>query len=282
MLIKHLSTPQIMRQVIYALIPAIIAYYIFFGTLVIIHLIIAILSAYLTEFIALSLRGYDFNKIKNSLLDSSGVVTAVLFALSVPITLPWYLIFFGVFFGLIFAKHIFGGLGNNIFNPAMLGFVFLLISFPQEMSNHSHFMLDGVSGATMLDSVKHNLTVYQNANNMLIINLLFAVGGLYLLIKKIIYWQIPVAMLSSVFIMGLIVDNIALHLLFGGVMLGAFFIATDGVSSPLSNIGRIIYATIIGFLVVIIREFGAYPDGVAFAVLIANIITPLIDYYFKK
>lgn len=284
------TTNQIMRRVIYALIPAIILSFHFFGFSVIIQLSLAITTSIIVEACIFKLRNQS---IKNNLEDGSGIVTAMLLALAIPSIAPWWIIVVGVAFALIFGKHLYGGLGNNLFNPAMVGYAFLLISYPVEMTqwqNYNTFIefnqifanFDGISGATLLDSVKHNLAVAVDANRTYLINIAFLVGGLYLFVIRVIYWQTPVAMLLSIIIFAELLDaNILLHLFSGGTMMGVFFIATDPVSSAASNVGRLIYGSLIGFLLIIIRLYGNYPDAVAFAVLMANIFVPMIDYYVR-
>ncbi len=271
-----------MLQVLLALVPAVGYYTYLFGEMVLLHLLVAIGSAYVAEYIVLVVKGTPVAKMKATLLDHSSILTAVLLALSVPFNLPWEILCFGVFFAVIMGKHIFGGLGHNIFNPAMIGYAVLLISFPIEMTNWSYFALDGVSGATVLDGTKHDLAIYPTAYELVIVNSLFAVGGLYLLFRGIITWHTPLVIIVVIALLGIGIDGSFMHILFGATLFGAFFIATDGVSSPTGYRGRIIYAILIGVLTVIIREFGNYPDGFAFAILIANMCAPLIDYYVKR
>jgi len=256
----------------------------------------------------LSIRGLP---VKSSITDGSAILTAILLAISIPSLAPWWVIVVGVAFAIIFGKQLYGGLGNNPFNPAMLGYAFLLISYPLQMTTwgidylniekalniiFNISSIDILSGATKLDEIKTQISLGSNIASLDIyslsqywINAGFLVGGLYLLARKIIFWQIPASFILGIFVTAsllfLIDDNIYLppqiHLMLGASMLGAFFIATDPVSSSTTPKGRLIYGFLIGMLVVIIRVFGGYPDGVAFAVLLINITVPLIDAYTK-
>ena len=304
----ELNTSQVMRQVIYALGLGVGASFYFFGWGVLIQIVLGIVTALVSESVFLSFRGLP---VKPTIADGSAILTAILLAISIPTMAPWWVIVVGVTFAIIFGKQIYGGLGNNPFNPAMLGYAFLLISYPLQMTTwggdyvnieqsiNAIFNISSVdilTGATKLDEVKMQISLGTHIENLDIyslsqswINAGFLVGGLYLLIRKIIYWQIPTAFILGIFatagLLFLIDDNIylppQLHLMLGASMLGAFFIATDPVSSSTTPKGRLIYGFLIGMLVVIIRVFGGYPDGVAFAVLLINIAVPLIDSYTK-
>ena len=304
----ELNTSQVMRQVIYALGLGVGASFYFFGWGVLIQIVLGIVTALASESVFLSFRGLP---VKPTIADGSAILTAILLAISIPTMAPWWIIVVGVTFAIIFGKQIYGGLGNNPFNPAMLGYAFLLISYPLQMTTwgsdyvnieqsiNAIFNISSVdilTGATKLDEVKMQISLGTHIENLDIyslsqswINAGFLVGGLYLLIRKIIYWQIPTAFILGIFatagLLFLIDDNIylppQLHLMLGASMLGAFFIATDPVSSSTTPKGRLIYGFLIGMLVVIIRVFGGYPDGVAFAVLLINIAVPLIDSYTK-
>lgn len=300
------STSQMMRQVIYALALGIVAIYSFFGWGVVVQIILAIVAAVATESLFLKIRK---RPIVPAISDGSAVLTAILLAISIPSIAPWWVVVVGVSFAIVFGKQLYGGLGNNPFNPAMLGYAFLLISYPLQMTtwagefvNFSQALelifnlnpTDALSGATRLDEVKTQLMLGKmmseiNAYSVAQawINMGFLLGGLYLLIRRVIFWQIP-----SAFLLGIVITAFLLslggsehylpvqnHLMLGGTMLGAFFIATDPVSATTTPTGRLIYGFLIGVLIVIIRTFGNYPDGVAFAVLLMNIAVPLIDYY---
>jgi electron transport complex protein RnfD len=217
----------------------------------------------------------------------------VLLAVAIPSIASWWIIVLGVFFAIVFGKHLYGGLGHNPFNPAMLAYVFLLISFPLEMTRwQSEFFMplsdafetvylnipiDAMTSATQLEKFvdKYSASFF--------INLAFLVGGLYLLVRRVIYWHIPTATLLSISVFAFIFDlNVGFHLLTGATMLGVFFIATDPVTAATTVRGRLIFGVLCGFIVIIIRKFGNYPDGFAFAILLANLCVPLIDYYSQS
>ncbi len=303
---KLLNTNQIMRQVSYALALGVGAQVYFFGLSVLIQIVLACITGLIVEAIFLRLRG---SEIKPAIIDGSVVLTAILLAISIPSIAPWWIIVLGVSFAVVFGKQIFGGLGNNPFNPAMLGYAFLLISYPVQMTQWpADYLsmdraadvifglsnLDGLTGATTLDHVKTQLTMSLsiqelefNSISQLWINIGFLIGGIYLLLRRIIFWQIPVLLLLGIVVMSTVLflvdsDQFAsplFHVVNGATMLAAFFIATDPVSASTTPLGRIIYGFLIGVLIVIIRVFGGYPDAVAFAVLLLNITVPLIDFY---
>ena len=306
MTVKLLNTNQIMRQVSYALALGVAAQVYFFGSSVLIQIFLACITGLITEALFLRLRG---SEIKPEIADGSVVLTAILLAISIPSIAPWWIIVLGVSFAVIFGKQIFGGLGNNPFNPAMLGYAFLLISYPMQMTQWPADYLsmgqavdvifglsniDGLTGAPSLDHLKTQLTMgisiqelELNSISQLWINIGFLLGGIYLLLRRIILWQIPVSLLLGVVMMSTALSLVdsnqfassLFHLVNGATMLAAFFIATDPVTASTTPSGRIIYGFLIGILIVIIRVFGGYPDAVAFAVLLLNITVPLIDFY---
>lgn len=299
------STSQIMRQVIYALVLGIAASYYFFGWGIILQIALAIITAISVESAFLKIRKLP---ISPAIGDGSAVLTGLLLAISIPSIAPWWVVVMGVAFAIIFGKQLYGGLGNNLFNPAMSGYAFLLISYPLQMTiwagdfvNFSQAFevifnlnsVDALTGATRLDEVKTQLALGKIISELSVhstaqawINAGFLLGGLYLLMRNIIYWHIPVAFLSGIAVMSVLLSltdgeylPIQNHFMLGATMLGAFFIATDPVSACTTPKGRLVYGFLIGVLIVIIRTFGNYPDGVAFAVLLMNITVPLIDYY---
>lgn len=313
-----------MLQLLLALVPAVIAIVYFFGPSVLITIILAIVTALLAEALMLKLR---HRPIKPFLLDGSAVVTAVLLAIALPPLAPWWLIVVGIVFAIVFAKHLYGGLGYNPFNPAMIAYVLLLISFPLEMTTwlpaiglnenpldfssafhvifngqlSSGLTLDTISGATPLDSMKTQIRLLQDPSLISQqplfgifggkgwewINLWFALGGLFLIYRRVISWHIPVSLLLGLTVISLITWLISpettasplFHLFSGGTMLAAFFIATDPVTAATTVKGRIVFGAGVGLLTYIIRVWGGYPDGIAFAVLLMNMLVPLIDYY---
>ena len=313
-----------MLMVIAGLIPGTIAMTYFFGWGVLFNIEIACGVALLCEASLLLIRG---RQISGTLLDLSAIVTAWLLALALPPLAPWWLTALGAFFAIVFGKQLYGGLGYNPFNPAMIGYVVLLISFPREMTqwilpiqlqdqapsfwqtaqiiftSHNELGWDAISSATPLDTVKTQLSLDQSiteirqasifgylaGNGWEWINIAYLLGGIWLIYKKIITWHTPVAMLSSLFLIASIFylfDSSqylppSFHLFSGAAMLGAFFIATDPVSSCTSNKGKLLFGAGIGLFTYIIRTWGGYPDAVAFAVLLMNMSAPFIDYYTK-
>ncbi len=314
------SITRTMLYVLYALIPGIITYVIFFGWGVVINIVIAIITALVAEILMLQLR---HRPIKLFIMDGSAVVTAVLLALALPNLAPWWLTFIGVAFAIIIGKHLYGGLGYNPFNPAMIGYALLLISFPLDMTiwlqpdttlpfvqslNYAlhttltNVNIDTMTMATTLDTVKtqsglgHSFSAIQNSAPAVFgqfagkgwewINLTFLLGGLWLLYQRVISWQIPTAFIASMFVMALAFypttgTSPIYHLFSGGTMLCAFFIATDPVTASTTPNGRLIYAAGIGIFAYIIRMWGGYPDGLAFGVLLMNMAAPTIDYYTR-
>ena len=316
------ATSRLMQNVLIALVPGSLAYIWFFGLGLIVNLVFAIAFALLFEALILWLRK---RPLKPYLSDYSAVVTAWLFALCIPMHSPWWLIATGIGFAMLAGKHLYGGLGFNPFNPAMVGYVVVLISFPKEMTTwfqplaisgeglglgeafaYTLGLLDGsqwdaLTSATPLDLYRTglgmNLTTGEIRQSPMfgdfagigwewIANWWF-IGGLYLLFSRTIRWHIPVAMIAGLMVPSTIaflfnpgsIPSPAFHLFSGGFMLGVFFIATDPVTASTTHRGRLLYGFLIGLLVFIIRTWGGYPDGVAFAVLLANMCVPLIDYY---
>lgn len=250
-------------------------------------------------------------KIKPSVTDGSALVTGVLLAFNVPSNIPWWIILIGSLVSIGIGKLSFGGLGNNIFNPALVGRVFLLISFPVQMTSwpvNKLAGIDAVTSATPLSLIKEGITngksISQiqglpNMNDVMlgidggslgeISALLLVLGGIYMLWKKVITWHIPVSIIATVVLLAGIFwlinpemyINPVYHIFAGGLMLGAIFMATDMVSSPMTPKGQLIYGFGIGLITISIRMFGAYPEGISFAILIMNAATPLINTYVK-
>ncbi len=284
--------------------PGLVALTVFFGWGTLINIIWLCLWALLFETLVLILRKRDYIFY---LKDYSALVTAVLLGLCIPPTSPWWLSLIGIFFAIVIAKHLYGGLGQNLFNPAMVAYAVLLIAFPIEMTNWTIPLgleqdLDAYTGATALDLFRNErggllVSEFWSQNSVFgtlssigweWVNLGFLLGGLLLLYKRIIGWQIPLAMLGSLVLMSALFydggssvsgGSPMMHLFGGGTMLGAFFIATDPVTASTTPKGRLIYGALIGIVTYIIRVWGAYPDGIAFAVLLGNFAAPFIDYY---
>lgn len=301
------STQKIMYRVVYAMIPALIWSVFVFGLDAIRVTLIAVVACLAIEYL---IQKY-LMKVKPTITDGSALITGILLAFNVPANLPWWIIIIGAIAAMGIGKLSFGGLGNNIFNPALVGRVFLLISFPVQMTSwpvNKQAGIDAVTSATPLGLLKEGINNgtpiseiagLPQMNDMLLGNIggslgeisaaLLVLGGIYMLWKKVITWHIPVSILLTVVaIAGIFwaVDpevyvNPVYHLLTGGLMLGAIFMATDMVSSPMTAKGQIIYGVGIGVITISIRMFGAYPEGISFAILIMNAVTPLLNYYIK-
>ncbi len=305
------SVQKIMFRVVFALLPAFVISLILFGLGALVVTTVAVLSCMLFEYlIARFVMGT-----RPTLWDGSAVVTGMLLAFNVPSNLPIWIILIGSLVSIGIGKMSFGGLGKNPFNPALVGRVFLLISFPVQMTSWPKAVesrwayLDATTGATPLGILKEGLKNGQPMSELMkdvpeysqlflgnmsgslgeISALALLAGGLFLLWKKVITWHIPISVLLSVFAFtGILwlVDpsqfaDPVFHLLAGGVVLGAVYMATDMVSSPMSRSGQILFGVGIGVITVVIRVFGAYPEGVSFAILIMNAFVPLIDKYMK-
>lgn len=325
------TTQQVMRWVYLALIPGVLTLTYFFGWGVWIQIGLCLMTAWFAEAFCMMLRG---RSVQFAWRDHTAIVTAVLLAISIPGFAPWWIAVIGTAFAIIVVKHVYGGVGQNIFNPAMAGYVLLLISFPvqmtswpipQSLAQHSLSFydtlvlilqgytpsgysveqlrtgLDGMTMATPLDALRtalnDHLTMSEALNQPIFgetagigwlwVNLAFLLGGLVLLKQRIISWHLPMGMLLGLAVPAALTWLFApdqsvspiMHLLSGATMLGAFFIITDPVTAATSNRGRIYFGLLVGFLVFVIRTWGGYPDGVAFAVLLANMTVPVLDKY---
>ena len=235
--------------------------------------------------------------------DLSAVVTGMLLAFNLPVGIPWWIVVIGSLVAIGIGKMTFGGLGCNPFNPALTGRIFLLIAYPVQMTDWTTSVPDAISGSTMLANVKAGamslseldfvslLGGHMNGSMGEIGALALILGGVYLLVRRVITWHIPVAVLGTMAIFGLSVaipDGGAtlwqlplFHLLAGGAMLGAIFMATDYSTSPMTHKGMIIYGVGIGVITMVIRLWGAYPEGMSFAIFIMNAATPLINKYCR-
>lgn len=326
----HLAPPNsvslVMRQVLVALIPATLIYVWFFGPGLLVNMAIAVTVAVGAEAAVLYLRGRPVRKYVG---DLSAVLAAVLLAFALPPLTPWWITATGAMFAIVFAKQLFGGIGYNPFNPAMAGYVVLLISFPAQMTAWlppaasglpapdlsllqtvstiftgtlpPEYAWDSITMATPLDQVRTGLSMMKTVGEIRQSPLFgdlggtgwewlanaFALGGIWMLYKGVIRWHIPVSMLGSIIFISTLFFLIdpgshpgpAFHLFSGATMIGAFFIATDPVSAATTEKGRLIYGAGIGILTYVIRSWGGYPDGVAFAVLIMNMTVPIIDKF---
>ena len=284
------TTHRMMLDVLIALIPAVLAGFLVFGGLAIKQIMICLLSALAAEYI--------FNRMRNkpfSLMDGSAAITGVILALSLPVSAPWYVGVIGSFMGVGLGKVIFGGLGFNIFNPAMVGRAFVMIAFPAMLGASAYIIagdkIDVVTMATPLTAFKMEGVVtglkalfIGNTNGSIgeTSALACLIGGAYLCIRRTASWRIPAGVLATVVVISLLIPpfsvSFVLHELSSGALLfGAFYIATDPVTSPVTPKGRWIFGITIGCLIMVLRKLSGYPEGVMFAVLLANMITPLIN-----
>jgi electron transport complex protein RnfD len=321
-LLANNSVTAVMLKVMAALVPGILAHAWFFGPGIWVSLLVCTVLALVLEAFLLLMRNLP---LRPFLSDGSVLVTAWLLALSLPTLAPWWLYAVGVVFAVVVAKHFYGGLGQNLFNPAMVGYAALIVSFPAYMTqwpaplalaDHGLTLLeafdlvfagqgsvspDAYTSATVLDTWKIQVSLGKPVEDILsqpifgwgggrgqeYVALMYLLGGLLMLSSRLITWHVPAAFLAGLAVTadGLhLLDptrhaGVLFHLLSGGAMLGAFFIATDPVTAASTPRGKLIYAGLAGFLTAIIRAFGGYPDGVAFAVLITNVCVPFIDAY---
>jgi len=312
----------VMRQVLYALVPAVAAHIWFFGYGILFQIALAVGFALGFEAIMLKLRD---RPVRRFLSDYSAVVTGVLFALCMPPLAPWWIAVTGMLFAIVIAKHFYGGLGYNLFNPAMVGFAAVIVAFPMELSQWllprslspglpglletgravltgsipAGLDVDAVTGATPLDAlrtgVRQSLLVSEIRQAPIFgdfggrgwewIANFYALGGLYLIWRRVISWHVPVAVIVTTVVVSTplwllgpdIHPSPAQHLFSGALVLAAFFIATDPVSGCSTMRGRLVFGAGVAVLTLVIRRWGGYPDGVAFAVLLMNMAAPLID-----
>lgn len=284
------TTTSIMRDVIIALLPASVAGVAIFGARALIVIAVCIASAVLSEFV--------FNRILNreqTLTDLSAVVTGLLLALNLPANIPVWQAVIGSVFAIIIVKCFFGGLGNNIVNPAITARVFMLISFTNAATAAFPTGVDATSSATPLNLLEQGsqpdlLTLFLGNYGGAIgetSTLALILGGAYLIAKKVITWHIPIAYIGTAFVLSYFVfdANVAVALsaiLSGGLFIGAIFMATDYVTSPSTTMGKIVFGIIAGVLTVVIRTWSNYPEGVSFAILLANILCPYIESLTKR
>lgn len=300
-----------MWGVVLALVPAMLVSFWYFGLGAILSVAIAVFTCVAVEYLVAEF----ILKEEPSIADGSAVITGILLAFNVPSNIPWWELVIGSIFAIAVVKMSFGGLGKNPFNPALAGRVFMLISFPVDMTTwplplQNRFVLvDALTGPTALgtlnEGLKNGETISQFASKLPdyahlmtgniggslgeVSAIALLIGGIYMLYRKIITWHIPVSYLLTVFLFtGLLwlinperyIDPV-FHLLAGGLILGAVFMATDMVTSPMNPKGMLIFGLGCGLLTVLIRIWGSYPEGVSFAILIMNAVTPLINKYVK-
>ncbi len=292
------STKKIMYTVTLSLIPAIAVAYWFFGWSVIRTVVLTSLFTVGIEWLIAKMFNDNIDA-----FDGSALLTGVLLAMNLPANSPWWMLFIGALVAIVLGKQVFGGLGQNIFNPALVARVFLLISFPVAMTSWPEpgAFSDAVTGATPLGILKTegvgaisklnimNLAMGDVGGSLGEISAIaLLMGALYLFIKKYITWEIPVLFIGTVFVLtGIfwLVDptkyaSPVFHLFTGGLFLGALYMATDMVTSPFSFKGKLLFGFGCGFFTVLIRLFGSYPEGVSFAILLMNAVVPLLDRYF--
>lgn len=290
------SVSKCMWHAIVALLPAVACSLYYFGLGAMVVIAASILGCVIVE--------YAINRwmlqAPSTIGNGSAVLTGLLLALNLPSNIPVWIVLIGSVVAIGIGKMSFGGLGCNIWNPALVGRVFLLISFPAQMTSwpvpleNQWRYLDATTGATTLGMLKlgeispDSVDLWHSALGLTagslgeVSALALLLGFAWLLVTRVITWHIPVAIFASVALFALAVgDNIGVQLLSGGLMLGAIFMATDYVTSPMSRKGMIVYGVMIGVITVVIRKWGAYPEGVSFAILLMNSFVPLIDRYIK-
>ena len=298
------STKSLMRDVVIALLPAVVVSVLFYGWSELLVLGVSVASCVLLEYL---ITKYLL-KTSCTIGDWSAVITGVLLALNLPATTPWWVVFIGAVVAIGIAKMTFGGLGQNLFNPALVGRVFLLISFPTYMTDWTkpqgfitNSIVDAYSGATPLGLAKGfgpEATEAMDYLNMLFLNIGGSAGELsaialllgfaYLLIRKVIKPYVTLSIIATVAVFSGIFWAInpaeytdpLFNILSGGLLLGAIFMATDYVTSPMSAWGGVVFGVGIGLITMLIRYFGAYPEGVSFAILIMNSVVPLLNKWF--
>lgn len=307
-----------MYAVVIALIPALIASVVFFGVSALVLTLVSVASCLAFEFL---ISRFMLGNKQLTITDGSALITGLLLAMNLPANLPIWIVVIGALVAIGLGKMVFGGIGNNIFNPAILGRVFLLISFPQQMTtwpaprkliesgieavSSATASVDAVSSATPLAIVKGivkgadgfsvdqlstawDVLIGQMAGSLGEVSAIALIlGFVYLLVKRVITWHIPVSILVTAYLFAgmmhlinpvLYVDPL-IHILSGGMLLGAIFMATDYVTSPMTKSGQIIYGVAIGLITILIRLYGAYPEGMSFAILLMNAFTPMINRF---
>lgn len=288
------SIQGIMRDVVIALIPATVMGIFYFGMRALLHIVISIVSAVVFEY--LYQKGM---KKAITISDFSAVVTGLLLAMNIPASAPLWTTIVGSAFAILIAKQLFGGLGQNFINPALAARGFLLASYPTAMTGWTApgtFGADAVATATPLAELKAGSLVPTSADFMNALTgniggcigetcaIALIVGGIYLIAKHIISWRVPVIYIATVFILTALIGRDGLRvpiyeLFVGGLMLGAFFMATDYASSPITPVGQVIFALGCGLITTLIRIFGGYPEGVSYSILLMNLCVPLIDRF---
>ena len=273
------TTRRIMLDVCIALVPAVVFAVYWFGAQVLIPILLSMASAIGAEALMQKLL-----KRRITVDDGSAAVTGLLLAFTLPPSVPWYVPIVGAVFAIVIAKQVFGGLGDNFVNPALAGRAFLLASFPVAMTTFPA-LPDALSSATPLSSEFAGAVNYMDAflgriggSSGEVSKVALLLGAAYLLIRRVIDWRVPVFYLGTLALLNLVFGRPVLDsVLLGGTLLGAFFMATDYVTSPVPPWGKVLYGVGIGVINFAIREYGAYPEGVTYAILLMNIATPLIE-----
>ncbi|MFO7811140.1 MAG: RnfABCDGE type electron transport complex subunit D [Candidatus Delongbacteria bacterium] len=306
------SVTKIMHTVNLSLLPAIFASYWFFGFRAIFLVLVAILSCVISEAAVQKFRHKSV-----TVYDGSAILTGILLGLNMPANVPWWIVMLGSFFAIIIGKQAFGGLGFNIFNPALIGRAFMVASWPVEMTSNSYWteplpgmtpatgtaMIDATTSATPLNLVKTALNSGDKRETIKIIEdagvsywdlfvgnvsgcigetsfLALLIGVIILIAYGYVNWRVPVFYIGTVFILTWLMGyDPVFHILAGGLALGAFYMATDMVTSPISNKGNIIFAVGLGLFTVAIRIWGGYPEGVSYSILLMNCVVPIINRY---
>jgi len=288
---ERIDTPKVMRGVIYALMPAVIASIYFFKVKAFLLIVVCIFGSVLSEVLFQKLRRKPI-----TIYDGSALLTGLLLALVLPPSIPLWAGFLGAVMAIVLGKQIYGGLGQNIFNPALIGRAFLMATFPVMLTTWVKPGFDVVTTATPLSMLKfdHNITstlylLFGNIGGSLgeTSAIALIIGAIFLLIKKYMDWRIPVTYLGTVAVLSSILYLIKpgqyasplFHLFAGGLMLGALFMATDPATTPITKKGRYIFGAGCGLLVVLIRNWGGLPEGVMYSILLMNAFTPLINRY---
>lgn len=309
------NVKKIMYTVVFALVPAMLVSLYFFGLDAARVLLISVLACLFFEWAIQKflIRG------PVTINDGSAVVAGLLLAFNIPANIPTYIIIIGALVTIGVAKMSFGGLGKNIFNPALVGRVFMLVSFPVQMTSWpvpkplfgGELVSDAITGPTALGILKEGLGAGKTVDQIMadpnmpdyidrltgnmtgslgeMSAIALVLGGIYMVIRRVIDWQVPLTIFATVFIFAGIFHLIdpqhyidpTFHLFTGGLMLGAIYMATDMVSSPMNMMGKLLYALGIGLITIIIRFWGAYPEGISFAILIMNAFVPLLNNSFK-
>lgn len=283
------TTQKLMLDVIIALVPALAASIFYFGFNSLVLVVASVISAVVTEYLCERAMNRPV-----TVTDLSAVVTGILLAFNLPAAAPWWIAVVGSAFAIAVVKQVFGGLGFNFLNPALAGRAFLMASWSSHLtSGFINPVTDAVASATPLAIIKGSATgQLPSIMDMFLGNIpgcigetssiLLILGGIYLIYRGTIKWIIPVCYIGTVAVLALIVDGgsmLPYHVFGGGLMLGAFFMATDYATSPITDKGKVIYAVGAGIITMLIRKVGGYPEGVSYSILLMNIVTPMIDKY---